>query len=276
MKAKFNTMANFFTTNKLFSVVLVILLATKLVNSDKTVSFTISNFSGSKSIITLEEDAKISADGVLELNNPEESDVFVGRAFYTSPVPIWDPSTGNVASFITTFSFILQDFGNTQPADGLVFFLAPPDATIPSTSVGGWLGVIDGKNAFNQFVGVEFDNFINEWDPDYSHIGIDVNSLISLKTTPWKRVNEVLVEVSIAYDSNSKILSVVLSDDLQQLSTVAQVVDFKDVLPETVKIGFSASNSAGQRHNIHSWAFSSILKTATSSTNSNNITSYVA
>jgi hypothetical protein len=97
-----------------------------------------------------------------------------------------------------------------------------------------------------------------------------------LKTTPWKRVNEVLVEVSIAYDSNSKILSVVLSDDLQQLSTVAQVVDFKDVLPETVKIGFSASNSAGQRHNIHSWAFSSILKTATSSTNSNNITSYVA
>jgi hypothetical protein len=247
-------MANFFPTNniqKLFCVVLVILLATELVNSQKTVSFNFTNFKTTKSDIILQGTAKISSSGVLELTDPYDPKVFVGRALYTLPVPIWDASTGNVASFITTFSFILENFGTTTPADGIVFFLAPPNTIIPNVSIGGWLGVIDGNNGFNQFVGVEFDNYANEWDPKYPHIGIDVNSLISLKTTPWNRVNRALVCVSIAYDSNSKTLSVVLTDNNGQLSTVAQVVDFKDVLPETVRIGFSASTSGPSRQLHH-------------------------
>jgi hypothetical protein len=64
-------------------------------------------------------------------------------------------------------------------------------------------------------------------------------------------VNRALVCVSIAYDSNSKTLSVVLTDNNGQLSTVAQVVDFKDVLPETVRIGFSASTSGPSRQLHH-------------------------
>ncbi|MCH79900.1 lectin [Trifolium medium] len=271
-------MANFFPTNvqKLFCVVLVILLATELVNSDKTVSFSISDFRTIKSSLILQEYANISASGDLQLIDANVATNEVGRALYTTPIPLWDHSTGNVASFVTTFSFTLEDIGSHTPADGFVFVLVPSDGWYPGNSAGGNLGVVDASNAYNNFVGVEFDNYINEWDPTYPHIGIDVNSIKSLKTKPWKRVNLALVKVSIAYDSDSKILSVVLSDDLGQLSTVAQVVDFKDVLPETVRIGFSAATSALMRqvHNIHSWDFSSILKTTTSSTN--NISSYVA
>ncbi|GAU50952.1 hypothetical protein TSUD_411400 [Trifolium subterraneum] len=172
----------------------------------------------------------------------------------------------------------------SRPADGLgllsfAFFLAPTNTKIPNNSSdGGNLGLVDRNSAFNQFVGIEFDNYVNEWDPKYSHIGIDVNSIISLKTTPWKRVSGALVDVSIAYDSNSNILSVVLSDDQDQLSTVAQVVDFKDVLPENVRIGFSASTSLlhAQYHKINSWSFSSTFKTTPSITSSNNTSSYVA
>ncbi|GAU17022.1 hypothetical protein TSUD_37800 [Trifolium subterraneum] len=277
-------MANFFPTNiqKLFSVVLVILLATELVNSHKSVSFNITNFKNAA--ITVQGSAEISASGVLELNDPNDPEVFVGRVLYATPVPIWDRSTGNVASFITTFTFIVEDVGRWPPADGLAFFLAPTNHTqIPDNSDGGKLGLVDGNSHFNQFVGVEFDSFINEWDPDYSHIGIDVNSLISLKTTPWKRVNGEVVNVSIAYDSNSKTLSVFLPDNNGQLSTVAQVVvDFKDVLPETVIIGFSASNSIDyrQHHIIKSWSFHSTFKTTPKKTlritSSNDISSYVA
>ncbi|CAJ2629416.1 unnamed protein product [Trifolium pratense] len=279
MKTNLNTMANLFPTNiqKLFTVVLVILLATDLVNS---VSFSISDFRTIKSSLILQEYANISATGVLELINANVVTNEVGRALYTTPIPLWDRSTGNVASFVTTFSFTLEDIkGSNPPADGLVFVLVPSDGWYPGDSAGGNLGVVDAGKAYNNFVGVEFDNYINEWDPNYPHIGINVNSIKSLKTKPWKRVNLALVKVSIAYDSDSKILSVVLTDDLGQLSTVAQVVDFKDALPETVRVGFSAATSTLSRqvHNIHSWDFTSILKTTTSSTNSSaNISSYVA
>jgi hypothetical protein len=133
-------MANFFPTNniqKLFCVVLVILLATELVNSQKTVSFNFTNVKTTNSDIILQGTAKISSSGVLELTDPYDPKVFVGRALYTLPVPIWDASTGNVASFITTFSFILENFGTTTPADGIVFFLAPPNTIIPNVSIGG-------------------------------------------------------------------------------------------------------------------------------------------
>ncbi|CAJ2629417.1 unnamed protein product [Trifolium pratense] len=255
----------FFPTKikKLLFVVLVILLATEVVNSQKIISFNISNFRASKSSIFLQGSAKISESGTLALTDPNDPNLLVGRALHNMPVPIWDGATGNVVSFITSFSFILDNVGTRTPADGLVFFLAPTDTRIPNNSTGGKLGLVDGNIAFNQFVGVEFDNYVNTWDPNYSHIGIDVNSLISLKTTTWNRVNHALVSVSITYDSNSKILSVVLTDNNGQLSTIAQVVDFKDVLPETVRIGFSASTSAPSRqlHTIQSWSFSSVLKT---------------
>ncbi|PNX91125.1 bark agglutinin lecrpa3-like protein [Trifolium pratense] len=238
----------------------MILLAKEVVNSQKTTSFSISNFSADKSSIILQGSAKISSSGTLALTDPNDK-LIVGHALYTTPVSIWDSSTGNVVSFITSFSFILDNFGTTTPADGLVFFLAPTNTQIPNNSTGGKLGLVDESFAFNQFVGVEFDNYVNTWDPKYSHIGINVNSLMSLKTATWNRVNHALVSVSIAYDSNSKILSVVLTDNNGQLSTVAHVVDFKEVLPETVRIGFSASTSGPSRqvHTIQSWSFSSVL-----------------
>nr|AAP03086.1 lectin [Galega orientalis] len=270
-------MASFFPTcndQKQIYVVLVIfttfflLLATKQLNSEKTVSFNFPKFTQGEPTLNLQGSAKISDSGNLVLTIPTDPKEIVGRALYTKPVPIWDSTTGNVASFVTTFSFIFEDVESKTPADGLVFFLSPPNTKIPNNSAGGNLGVVDGLHAFNQFVGVEFDNYVNEWDPKHPHIGIDVNSLISLKTTTWNKVSSVSsntwVKVSIAYDSLSKTLSVVVIGENGQITTVDQVVDLKDVLPETVSVGFSASTSknARQIHLIHSWSFSSSLKTS--------------
>jgi predicted secreted protein len=263
----------------LFYVVLVIfLLATKLelVNSQKTVSFSFSDFKTKKSSLILQGSAQISASGVLELTDANYANYQVSRALYTTPVPLWDRATGNVASFQTTFSFTIVDIdiGSLTPADGFIFFLAP-DGSIPVNNHGGNLGVVDGNKAYNNFVGVEFDNYVNEWDPSYPHIGIDVSSMKSLKYEKWNRVSNKLVDVTIIYDSKSQTLSVVLKDQDGQFATVAQVVDFRYVLPETVRVGFSASSTAHrQMHNIHSWSFRSILGTTISSTSSKNVSSY--
>jgi len=273
-------MAFFPHNQKLFSFVLVIfttsflLLATEFVTSDETVSFNLADYISGEKNLTLQGNAIIH-DTHLELTgNDIDPYTIVGRALYPTPIRIWDSATGNVASFVTSFSFFFIEYDSHPRADGLIFFLAPPNSVIPnpSNTHGGDLGVVDENTAFNRFVGVEFDDYVNGWDPKYPHIGIDVNSLISTKTAPWNPANGVLVTVNIIYDSHSKTLSVALTDTNGQVSTIAQVVDLKDVLPETVNVGLSASTSqiCRQINVIETWTFTSILKTTISSSNSEN------
>jgi hypothetical protein len=88
-------------------------------------------------------------------------------------------------------------------------------------------------------------------------------------------VSQALVEVTIIYDSQLQTLSVILKDNTGQFLTVAQVVDLRYVLPETVRIGFSNTlTRIIQRLTIHSWSFRSSLKTTISNTNSENVSSY--
>ncbi|RHN81329.1 putative concanavalin A-like lectin/glucanase domain-containing protein [Medicago truncatula] len=247
-------MAFFPTNQNLFSVVLAIfitsflLLATELVNSQKTCRVFLHS-------------------GILLISNPAYDKYGSGRALYSTPVPIWDKTTGNVASFVTSFTFQVSNFKNFYPGSGFIFFLTPTDkANIPPTSYGANLGVVDDNNAYNQF---------------YKHIGINVGSLISLRTVKWNRVSGALVDVNISYDSLSKTLNVIVSYPDGTFSTIAQVIDLKAVLPDTVRIGFSGTSSSvgtnltqvRQLQYIHSWSFKSNLAT-TKTTISDNIASF--
>ncbi|KAK2372631.1 putative bark agglutinin LECRPA3 [Trifolium repens] len=271
-------MAFFPTNQNLFCVMLVILttfllLATELVNSQKTVSFDITNFTNSESSVSLQGAAVITRDGLVSLT-PTDNE-HVGRLLYLTPVSIWDSNTGNIASFITSFRFDVVSFLDLPPASGFVFHLVPEDkADIPSNSAGGYLGIVDSQNANNQFVGVEFDT-VSPWDPPYNHVGIDVNSVLSLNTVKWNRVSGSFVDVDISYDPVSKTLNVVVKYRDGTFKTFDQVIDLKQVLPPTVRIGFSAAitTDAHQFHNIHSWSFHSNLDTTTTTTSANNIAS---
>ncbi|XP_027365684.1 putative bark agglutinin LECRPA3 [Abrus precatorius] len=269
-------------TQKSFSLLLVTfttlhLLLARNVNSAKVLSFNFTKFTTGSSSITLQGNAEILANGVLALTSHTNSATNVGCALYTTPVTIWDETTGNVASCVSSISLVLRDIQGFMEADGVVFFLAPSDTVIPNNSSGGKLGIVDHGYAFNNFVGVELDNCVNDWDPNYPHIGIDVNSLISLKTVKFNRVSGSLVKVSIIYDSLSKTLSVSVTYENNRIATVSQVVDLKAVLPSRVRVGLSASTSSGgaQLHDIHSWSFTSNLETTVSSVMENvNIASY--
>ncbi|CAL5209080.1 unnamed protein product [Lathyrus oleraceus] len=265
----------FYRTNlpiqELFSLVSVIflLLPTNL-NSVQALSFNFPKLTPGDSRITLQGDAEILASGVLALtkSSPLPPDTFnptTGRALYTTPVTLWDNATGDVASFVTSFSFVMETSGGPI-TDGLIFFIAPPDTVIPINSTTPFLGVVDSQTSINRFVGVEFDLFRNSWDPEGRHIGIDINSIISTKTVRlrWRWVNGLLTKVSIIYDSSSNTLSALVTYESGRISTIAQVVDLKTVLPNIVQIGLSAATLTNQSYNIHSWSFTSNYITRTS------------
>ncbi|XP_013459895.3 putative bark agglutinin LECRPA3 [Medicago truncatula] len=242
------------------SIIVALMLATtEPVTSQKTTSFDFQNFTSGQSDLIMQGSTAILPNGVMALTNPTNPNT--GRVLYSNSVPIWDRTTGHVASFIASFSFVVEDYQGYMPADGIIFFLASHDTVIPPNSGGKYLGVVDGQNAFNQFVGVEFDSYANQYDPKYPHIGIDVNSLISRRTTTWNKVSGSLVKVNIIYDPLSKQLMVASTNNNGPISTIAHAVDLKAVLPENVKVGLSASitSNGRQTQHIHSWSFTSTL-----------------
>jgi len=115
-----------------------------------------------------------------------------GRALYKHPVQFFqEPDSSQLvprlASFSTSFSFIIMMPATTDVGDGLAFVIVSSNATDPTVASGGWMGLAnstDNGNASNHFFAVEFDSFYNPefGDPSDSHIGVDVNGVRSIQT----------------------------------------------------------------------------------------------
>jgi len=243
-----------------------LLLATNI-NSVQALSFNFTKFPlhAVSAGITIQGDAEVLSNGVTALTKhlepPPGTFIQSTGRILTSPL-----SLDNLASFATSFSFVIEHTNVLQPTDGLMFFIAPEDTVIPPNSERGRFGVVDLKNAYNQFVGVEFDLYANKFDPNMNHIGIDVNSLISTKIAEWEWVSGSLSEVSVAYDFPSKTLSVLVNYANRRIATLVKIVDLKTVLPNTVRLGLAGASITATAHDIHSWLISiSELKTNTSS-----------
>ncbi|MED6203690.1 hypothetical protein PIB30_001935 [Stylosanthes scabra] len=248
--------------------------ATSFAQTDETTTFSFNFFRQGDPLIELQGNARILSNGDAQLADNVASNS--GRVLYSRPVRLWNRTTGNVASFMTSFSFTMNNVQGFTPAEGIVFFIAPENIRLTShDGIGGGLGIAQ-FNGGGQFVGVEFDNFRNAEfrDPGAAHVGIDVNSVISTKTTPWTRVTGTVVQVTVSYDSYSEILSVVALNGNGVITTIAHVVDLRTAnLPERVKFGFSSSTGTGrQLHLIRSWYFTSTLRSGPRrlTTNNNN------
>lgn len=243
-----------------------LLLATNI-NSVQALSFNFTKFPphAVSAGITIQGDAEVLSNGVIALTKrlelpPGTLIPSTGRIL-TSPL-----SLDNLASFATSFSFVIEHTNALEPTDGVIFFIAPQDTVIPPNSESQYFGVVDSKNAYNQFVGVEFDLYTNILDPNMKHIGIDINSLISSKIVEWEWVSGSLTQVSVAYDFPSKTLSVLVTYDNRKIATLAQIIDLKTVLPNTIRLGLAGASITATAHDIYSWSISiSELKTTTSS-----------
>nr|POE70215.1 agglutinin-2 [Quercus suber] len=168
----------------------------------------------------------------------------------TFQVHHWDARTGRLTDFTTQFSFIIKTIDDEPPlyGDGHAFLIATFESNIPSNSSGRYLGLFSSEDVFNtsrnQTVAVEFDSYKNSWDPYANHVGINVNSIESVLFTDliWESSIEYgsRVYASVDYNSTTKSLSVTVTNT-NFVSFISYVIDLSHVLPEWVRVGFSAT-----------------------------------
>ncbi|XP_004512557.1 lectin 9-like [Cicer arietinum] len=242
----------------------------------ETFTFTINQFKRANPNIVFEGDASVSG-GILKLTKTDQLgkplSKSVGRAIHLTPIHIWDKINGELADFSTTFIFAVNTNGSQLHGDGFTFFLGPIDFDLPKNSSGGYLGLFNPETALipseNPILAIEFDSFTNEWDPtapfQSPHIGIDVGSIDSVATTDWPIdfvQRNAIGEASINYNSESKRLSVFVAypGSGRNVTGVSSIVDLRSVLPEWVRVGFTAATGElVETHDIISWSFESAL-----------------
>ncbi|KAE8008305.1 hypothetical protein FH972_004827 [Carpinus fangiana] len=199
-----------------------------------------------------------------------------GRATYSEIMRLWEKSTGKLASFTNSFSFVISSEGADRYSDGLIFFLASPNFPAPIPTDGSGIGLVSRAQmrdssflAANKFVAVEFDTFRNDeprWDPPEpvrEHVGININDMKSRNTTTWYSVikEKRTYNSTISYDPSTQNLSVSFTGFNSTIPIPQQlsfIVDLRDHLPEKVEFGFAAGTGfATELHILSSWSFES-------------------
>ncbi|KAF2320601.1 hypothetical protein GH714_028874 [Hevea brasiliensis] len=246
-------------------IIVLFFLTIPLVSS---LSFNITSFDPSNHDIKYEGDAS-PLDSVIQLT---PNQLFqTGHAIYVEPMHLWDNASGSLADFATSFSFSIDAQNNASHADGLAFFIVPPQYRMPDEKQGSGIGLASGNltlnSTANPFVAVEFDTYYNPWDDmDDDHVGIDINSLKSLKSVKWYSsvMDGMVMDARISYNSSTKNLCVNftgVSENIIVEQNLCCEVDLRRYLPEWVILGFSAATGVFEFHRIRSWSFDSNFQT---------------
>ncbi|KAM0914849.1 hypothetical protein ACQ4PT_011228 [Festuca glaucescens] len=195
------------------------------------------------------------------------------RMSYRYPVPFYDTTTGEVASFTTRFTFAIK--AGKVRGDGMAFFLTGYPSRLPLTSRGSDLGIHGGEPGANRFVAVEFDTYGNTFDPcdTHDHIAIDIDTARdSFNATCLPSLSlEGSMTASISFNSSTNMLLASLHlDDNPSRGSYLVSMHLPDpvtsLLPSDLAVGFSAAaGSSFEYHQILSWSFDSTLATRTGS-----------
>ncbi|KAL6509511.1 hypothetical protein OROGR_022821 [Orobanche gracilis] len=204
-------------------------------------------------------DAKFANNSsCIRLTNPTVSSPSTGFVIRKKPINLFSSNSKlkKPLSFSTDFTFSISP----HEGDGLAFLIVPRNF---SKFASGSFGVANG----NRFLTVEFDTSVDEnvRDPNANHVGIDVGSLVSMKTSNVSSINLVLnsglkLHSWVDYDSNSKRIEVRLGkygiarpyDPL-----LVYRVDLGEIWRnEEVLVGLSSSSGKSmQISSIYSWNF---------------------
>ncbi|KAF7830368.1 L-type lectin-domain containing receptor kinase IX.1-like [Senna tora] len=187
--------------------------------------------------------------------------------------------TKNIAyqsdDFTTRFSFTISNTNGTTYSDGFAFYLAPVGYPLLPNSTGPYLGIFNTPSNTTTTtddskypcVAVEFDSFLDDFDPPIRHVGINNNSIVSSAYT-WFDIDRNIGKpgrAKITYEALTNTLSVFWSfdpntspDTFMPNSSLSYQIDLSKTLPPSVTVGFSAATGVfPARHTIHSWEFSS-------------------
>lgn len=186
-----------------------------------------------------------------------------GRVFYKDPFRLWSKREG-VATFNTTF--VLNIANQTSPGgEGLAFILAA-GPTLPDKTDGEWLGIVNAAANGSRdahVVAIEFDTRKSyPEDLDDNHVGLDVNSISSIKQVSLSDYGVNLssgsnLSVTVQYDGKNITVFLPRKDGKGAYTPIiSQSLDLSEYLPEMVSVGFSASTSNHTQLNcILAWEF---------------------
>lgn len=232
-------------------------------------SFVFHAFNGTNLI--LEADAELlRSQPVLELTN--HAPFVLGRALYSIPVQMKRNDT--LSSFSTTFVFCILPPLSNVGGEGMAFILTPYTSPMGAVST-GYLGLFNATSSgqpYNHLFAVEFDTIQNVefYDPDDNHVGVDVNSLFSVKTERagyWNgeefhrfRLNSGSnIQAWIDYDSLQSQLNVTITLaglPRPQKPLISQKIDLQSILQEKMFVGFSAATGKFiEDHYVLAWSF---------------------
>jgi serine/threonine protein kinase len=235
--------------------------------------FVYTGFTGSKLI--LDGAATITTAGLVKLTN--ETFRIKGHAFHPVPARFRESSSGAVQSFSVSFVFgILSSFGDVR-GHGFAFFIAPSTDLSTAFPI-QFLGLVNDTNngsVSNHLFAVELDTILNTefGDIDNNHVGIDVNSLNSVRSstagfyddsksgtfTNLSLIGSGPMQIWVDYDGNSTQINVTLAP-LGVAKPVRPLLstsyDLSGVLTEQAYLGFSSSTGLTTGHHyVLGWSF---------------------
>ncbi|KAJ6984478.1 L-type lectin-domain containing receptor kinase I.8-like [Populus alba x Populus x berolinensis] len=220
--------------------------------------------------------AKIHPNGLLELTNTSKRQI--GRAFFPFPFQFNTSLFNNSRSlsFSTQFAFAMVPEQPTFGGQGMAFTISP-SVEFTGAVAAQYFGILDSTSnglPSNHLVAVELDAVPSPdlKDINDSHVGIDVNSLISNKSSPVtyfsdeEKENTSLSLISghvmhawIDYDEVEKLLNVTVAPITRTKPTLPLLstpLDLSSVLLDSMYVGFSSSTGAvASSHYILGWSF---------------------
>ncbi|KAI6681384.1 hypothetical protein NL676_035265 [Syzygium grande] len=186
----------------------------------------------------------------------------VGRVLYSRPVVAWP------AMISTMFTVRITTLPNsTVSGDGMAFLFAQDKSASPPNSYGSYMGILDKstQGGVVRQLAVEMDTYMNEFDPDGNHVGIDTTSTISpvatqsLNSTGVDLKSGRDIRVRIDYDGYKHKLQISVAYSGKSLiSVLNHSIRMSETVPNLVYVGFSGSTGPlPESHQVINWAFSS-------------------
>ncbi|KAJ6843893.1 L-type lectin-domain containing receptor kinase IV.1-like [Iris pallida] len=236
-------------------------------------TFTFNGFRGGTNV-SLDGVAYVNPDGLLLVTDAVRQTM--GHAFYPAPLQFRSPRRGKILSFSSTFVFAMVSQYPEVNGCGLAFVVSATNnlsAALPNEYLGLFNKANNG-NSRNRILAVELDNLQNMefGDIDDNHVGIDINSLISVSartasyydgtTNQFKNLSLVsgqAMQVWVDYGGDDMILNVTISPvetAKPNQPLLSSVVDLSNVVSDSMYVGFASGTGAFfTSHCVLGWSF---------------------
>ncbi|KAI3977062.1 hypothetical protein MKX01_029930 [Papaver californicum] len=266
---------------KLLSVFLFFFFISSYSATSEDLGFGYNGFRNAQNL-SLNGTADVTPGGLLRLTDTDSKHQ-VGHCFYSGPVQFYSNSsssanmvnsTPTIVSFSTTFVFAIVS-ENYASGQGLAFVIAPKIG-LPGALPNQFLGLFSDSNngnPANHVFAVELDTIRNiEYDIDNNHVGIDINSLKSVRAESAKYYTDKnggyknlsltsgqAMQVWVEYDGSQKQLNVTIAPIKVRkpgVPLISMSQDLSTILLDSMYVGFSSSTQTVETfHYILGWSF---------------------